>query len=369
MGDLRGQIRSGLKFLIGAIACLVVIGFIFIYSSSSVYALEYANDAAFFVKKQLLGLVLGLVAAFIFALMPLRLIYYLTPLFFLTSLGLTCLTLMPGISYRIHGSSRWLNMSGFVFQPSEVLKWGLLLFVAFLLTRKEGLVRMPVRRYLPILIILAVTSLVLLKQPDFGLTVALGSTILCLLFIAYPDWKYVFGLCFMGVPFLGLLIYLEPYRLKRILIFINPWRDPQGAGFQIIQSLIAVGSGGLFGIGISHSRQKFFYLPMQHTDFIFSIIAEETGFLGSAAVIFLYMFVLYKGMRLSWQLSSPFARYIIQGFVLLISIQAIINIAVAVGLFPTKGIGLPFVSYGNSSLLCSLAMVGIIISCVRSEFS
>jgi len=361
------QIRGDLRFLIGAIACLILIGFIFIYSSSSVYALEYMQNAAFFVKKQAVGLILGLVAAVVLSLLPLRLIYYLTPLIFLISFVLTMGTLVPGFACRIHGSSRWLKLGSIVFQPSELLKWALILYVAFLLARKEYLVRIPYRRYLPILIILIITSLVLLKQPDFGLTVALGATVMCLFFIAYPDWKYVFGLGLTAVPLLALLIYFEPYRLKRILVFLNPWNDPQGAGFQVIQSLIAVGSGGLFGIGIAHSRQKFFYLPMQHTDFIFSIILEEIGFLGAFAVIFLYIFILYKGLRLSWQLSSAFARYVVQGFVLLVSIQAIINIAVAVGLFPTKGIGLPFISYGNSALLCGLAMIGILVNCVRSE--
>ena len=358
-------IKKNFRLLAGAIFCLVIIGLIFIYSSSSVYALQYAQDAAFFVKKQFLGLVLGLVAAFILALFPVRLIYCLTPLFFLGSLGLTMLTFFHGFAYRMHGSSRWLNLGGFVFQPSELLKWSLILYVAFLLSRKEDMVRRPYKRYLPILIILGITGIILLKQPDFGLTVALGATVLCLLFIAYPDWKYVMGLCFAGIPLVGLLIYFEPYRMRRILTFLNPWQDPQGAGFQVIQSLIAVGSGGWFGIGISHSRQKFFYLPMQHTDFIFSIIAEETGFIGSFIIIFLYVFILYKGLQLSWKLKNSFGRYLVQGFVLLVTIQAIINIAVAVGLFPTKGIGLPFVSYGNSSLLCSVAMMGIIWRVVR----
>jgi len=367
MHSAQKSIKRNLNLVIGAVICLVIIGFIFIYSSSSVYAMEHAQNAAFFVKKQAFGLLLGLVAALLLSFFPLRFIYCLTPVMFLGSLVLTLMTLIPQFSYRIHGSSRWLNLGGFVFQPSEMLKWALILYVAFLLARKEDLVRSPLRRYLPILFVLVLTSLVLLRQPDFGLAVALGATVICLFFIAYPDWKYVFGLGLSAIPLLGLLIYFEPYRVKRILTFLNPWHDPQGAGFQVIQSLIAVGSGGLFGIGISHSRQKFFYLPMQHTDFIFSIIAEETGFLGSAIVVFLYIFILYRGFRLSWQLSLPFARYVVQGFVLLVSIQAIINISVAVGLFPTKGIGLPFISYGNSALICGLVMVGILIACVRSE--
>ena len=361
------KLHRNLKLLFGAIGCLIIIGFIFIYSSSSVYALEFVHDAAYFVKKQFVGFGLGLIAAFVLALIPLRLTYCLSPLFFFGSLGITFLTLIGSFAYRIHGSSRWLNLGGFIFQPSELLKWSLILYVAFLLSRKEDLVRKLYRRYIPILFVLALASLILLKQPDFGLTVTLGATVLGLFFIAYPDWKYVLWLCLMAVPVGALLIYLEPYRVKRILTFLDPWRDPQGAGFQVIQSLIAIGSGGLWGIGVSCSRQKFFYLPMQHTDFIFSIIAEETGFIGVFIVISLYIFILYKGLQLSWHVSSVFGRYVIQGFVLLTTIQAIINMAVAVGLFPTKGIGLPFISYGNSALLCNIAMLGIIWRIVRES--
>lgn len=354
-----------LKILLGIITLLVVIGLVFIYSSSSAYALSYAQDSAYFVKKQLLGVLFGVVAALACSRVSARVWCRLAPWLFLLAVGVTVLTLVPGLSYRMHGSSRWVRVAGFSFQPSELLKWAVVLFIAYVLARKEYLLKNPWRRYIPILLVLGLVSALLLKQPDFGLMVTLGSTIIALFFVAYPDWKYVCMLILAAVPVLGALIYLEPYRLKRILVFLNPWDDPQGAGFQIIQSLIAIGSGGLFGVGISHSRQKFFYLPMQHTDFIFSIIAEETGFLGSVFLVVLYAAFLYVGLRLSWRVSDAFSRYVIQGFVFLISIQAIINIAVATGLFPTKGIGLPFVSYGNSSLLASLAMVGVVISCAR----
>ncbi len=353
------------KILVGIIGCLVLIGLIFVYSSSSVYALEFAHDAAYFFKKQLLGLVLGCIAAIVLSRLSLNRLYRLTPYIFLGALALTMLTFIPGFAHRIHGSSRWLNLGGVMFQPSELLKWAVVLYTAAALARKEDLHKSMVKRYIPVLLVLITVSLVLLKQPDFGLMVTIGATVLCLLFIAYSDWKYVLALLAAAIPVGGLLIYLEPYRLKRMITFLNPWQDPQGAGFQVIQSLIAVGSGRLCGVGISHSRQKFFYLPMQHTDFIFSIIAEETGFLGSFFVIFLYLALLYQGMRLAWELAAPFARYVVLGFTIMVNLQAIINIAVAVGLFPTKGIGLPFVSYGNSSLLCSVAMLGIIAACVR----
>ncbi len=366
MNKPSARVRSDFKIIVGAVACLIVIGFIFIYSASSFYAFEYAQSSTFFLKKQLIGLTLGLFFAWIFSRLPLRLIYYLAPITFIVALGLTALTLIPQFAYTMHGSSRWLQLGGFIFQPSELLKWALIIYIANMLARKES-VRAAHKRYLPALIILGLAAIVLLKQPDFGLTATLGATVVCLFFIAYPDWRYVFGLCFAAIPVLSLLIYIEPYRVKRILTFLNPWQDPQGAGFQVIQSLIAIGSGGALGLGISHSKQKFFYLPMQHTDFIYSIIGEETGFLGAGIVILLYILILYKGLQLSWRVPIPFGRYIIQGFVSLVTIQSIINIAVAVGLFPTKGIGLPFVSYGNSSLLCAIAMMGVIARIVKES--
>lgn len=348
---------------VSLVATLVLIGFIFIYSASSVYAMTYAHDPAFFVKKQLIGLVIGTCAALVCMLLPLRVLYVLTPLMFFGALCLTLLTLVPGLAVHMHGSSRWLRLGPLQFQPSEALKCASVLYVAHIVSRKYWLTRSIVRRYVPVLLVLGLSAVVLLKQPDFGSAVAIAASSLLLVFIAYHDWYLVVGL--IGVGFVGatVLVLSEPYRLKRVLTFLDPWRDPQGAGFQVIQSLIAVGSGGLLGVGVSHSSQKFFYLPMQHTDFIFSIIAEETGFAGAAVLVCLYAALLYQCVRLALGAHSAFGRFAILGFAFLVGIQALVNMAVSVGLFPTKGIGLPFISYGNSSLMCFLAMAGVVIRC------
>ena len=215
--------------------------------------------------------------------------------------------------------------------------------------------------------IIAVTSIALLLQPDFGMTVTLCATGIAMAFIAGVQPKHIGATIALFLPCALFLIYLKPYRIKRIMTFLNPWADPQGAGFQIIQSFIAIGSGSLWGVGIGQSKQKFFYLPMQHTDFIFSIIAEETGFFGSFSLIFFLMLFLYAGLRLATAQSDLFARYTIFGFVILLSLQALINIAVTTGLVPTKGIGLPFISYGNSSLVATCAMLGLIINMLRNS--
>lgn len=358
------KLHTDLRFFLILIICLLIIGLLFIYSSSSIFALAKYGSANYFVKKQLIGVTLGLIGLFIGRIIPLNLIKNLSPLFFGSSLLLTLLTLSSHFSDKIHGSRRWLSIHGFSFQPSELLKISLIIYLSYFLTKEDAQLRSFKYGYLPFLVILALVAAILLKQPDFGMTVTLLTTAFILFFSMQFRAKQLIITLMTLLPTAGALIYLRPYRWHRILTFLNPWKDPQGAGFQIIQSLIAIGSGSLVGIGISHSKQKYFYLPMQHTDFIFSIIAEETGFLGSLTLITIYFLFLYFGMRISWRLKDPFASLLTFGFVVLISLQTMINLAVATGLAPTKGIGLPFVSYGLSSLLCSMCMVGIIINCV-----
>jgi cell division protein FtsW len=357
----KKTVKTLLHCIIACVILLCTIGLIFVYSSSSVFALERYGSASYFAKKHLMGLIIGLIAGLMVQVIPLETIKRTTPLAFYVSLLLTLCTLMPGLSHKIHGSQRWLSLGSFSFQPSELLKITLVLYLAYLLTPSKLYRRWATLSFTQFIIILVCISVILLKQPDFGLTITLVVTGCIMLFIARLHSKQLLITTAALIPLAGVLVVLKPYRLKRILIFLNPWDDPQGAGFQIIQSLIAIGSGGLTGVGISNSKQKFFYLPMQHTDFIFSIIAEETGFIGSVIIILLYAFLLYTGLRLAWQLHDPFCSYATLGFIIVINLQAIINLCVTTGLVPTKGIGLPFISYGNTALLCSILMVGLII--------
>jgi cell division protein FtsW len=363
----RKTMNADLSMFLISITALIIIGLIFIYSSSSVYALEKFGSAHYFVKKQVFGLILGLCALMIARFVPLDLIKHLSPLFFMISLTLTGCTLLPWFSQRIHGSSRWLNIFGFGFQPSELIKVSFILYLAYFLTKRLHRASSFTHNFLPFLCILGITSAMLLKQPDFGLTVTLTLTACAMLFIAEFQTRNLMFTLLALIPIVITLIYWKAYRLKRILTFLNPWSDPQGAGFQIIQSLIAIGSGRYSGLGIAHSKQKFFYLPMQHTDFIFSIIAEETGFIGSCFLILLLTIMLYFGYRMAWRMTDPFCVFATFGFVTLMSLQAVINLTVATGLAPTKGIGLPFVSYGNTALICHLVMVGLIINMVSEN--
>lgn len=362
----RKKLQTDGHILIFIAAILIIIGLVFIYSASSVYAIERFNQSYYFVKKQLIAIMLGFIGMACARYMPLIWIKKLSPWAFFGSFILTAATFIPQLSLRVHGSSRWLKFGSFSFQPSELFKISLILYVAYLLT-KEKKNSSIAHTYIPLIVIMGMTCAVLLKQPDFGLTVTLCATIFAMLFVTQPSIKYIMIALGALLPAAFALIVYKPYRLKRILTFLDPWSDPQGAGFQIIQSLIAIGSGGFWGLGISQSKQKFFYLPMQHTDFIFAIIAEETGLFGASILIILYTLFLYFGMRIFRQLTDSFSALATFGFIILITLQTVINLAVATGLAPTKGIGMPFVSYGNTALICAMAILGLISNMIHAQ--
>ena len=363
----RTTIRRSTNALVIIATTLVTAGVVFVYSSSSVFALEKFGSSEYFIKKQLIGLVLGVLGFLVCRLIPVDLLRTLSPILFLSSLGFTALTMLPSFAMRVHGSSRWLNIFGFSFQPSELLKFAFVLYIAHVLAKRERSNSSFLSLYIHVGIVAAVTALLLLKQPDFGLAVTLFVTAFSLLFTHRFNARYALFTVISLITAATGLVAFRAYRIKRIMTFLNPWKASKGAGFQIIQSLIAIGSGGVTGVGISHSKQKFFYLPMQHTDFIFSIIAEETGFLGCAFLVMLYLLFLYFGIRVAWYLEKTFSVLTTLGFTFLITLQAATNMLVVTGLLPTKGVGLPFISYGNSSLIFTLCMLGVIINCGREE--
>ncbi|MCK5310928.1 MAG: putative lipid II flippase FtsW, partial [Desulfobacteraceae bacterium] len=353
---------TDLHIFLGVIATLIIIGFVFVFSSSSVYALEKFGSSYYFVKKQIIGFIIGLAAFFFIRILPIKLIKFLVPFTFLTTLTLTAMTKLPQFAVRIHGSSRWLKLFGFTFQPSEILKFSLIVYVAYFISKKQAVISSFFKSYLPLLFIIGLTSLVLLSQPDFGLTVTICCTIFILLYVAHFPPQYLLSTLICLIPAGITLIYLKPYRFKRILTFLNPWADPKGSGFQIIQSLIAIGSGSFWGVGVSHSRQKFFYLPMQHTDFIFSIIGEELGLIGVLTVFILYSIILIRGAKIARASDNIFGSMIAAGLTISLALQVIINTGVALGTLPTKGLTLPFLSYGGTSLLINMAAMGILIN-------
>lgn len=359
------SVSADLRVFVAIVLALVLIGCVFIYSASSVYSLERLGSAHYYLTRQVLGIILGLVSAVVIQYISLESIKKCVPYVYLASIGLTLCTFVPQLSRRVHGASRWLSFGGFAFQPSELLKVSLIVYLAYILCKKDWGHASFWRDFVPLMFIIGLPCALLLAQPDFGTAATLAGSSFILLFLASFSMRLL-GLAMSAVvPLIFILALAKPYRFNRLLTFINPWHDPQGAGFQIIQSLIAIGSGSWFGVGIGNSRQKFFYLPMQHTDFIFSVIAEEVGLIGSSLVIILLLLLLHRGMRIAVNATDTFARYLTAGFTVLISLQSLFNIAVATGLVPTKGFGLPFVSYGNTGLVVDLFMVGLIVRAHR----
>lgn len=361
------KIRKDLRIFLSITALLTIIGFVFIYSSSSVFALEKYGSEMYFLKKQLIYFIPSIICFFIFASISTSFLKKASPYFFLIALFLTALTLIPRFGLRVHGSNRWLNLFGFSMQPSEGLKLFLFIYFGYFLEKKQKNIKSFFQSYLPFLAILGITFAVLLKQPDFGSVMTILITSLILFFIAEFNMIYLIVTVALAMPAAIYLVFTKSYRLNRILIFLNPWSDPQGKGFQIIQSLIAIGTGSLWGLGISNSKQKFFYLPMQHTDFIFPIIAEETGFIGSCIIITLFLLFCFYGLRIVMNLTDTFAFFTSLGFIIFISLQAVINLMVSCALLPTKGLGLPFISYGGTALICFFCMVGLIVNFVRTQ--
>ena len=338
---------------------LNTIGLLFIYSASSIYALEKYGDALYFLKKQLISSGIGWLSCFFIFFIPFRYIFDYALVWWLISCSVTAGTLLW--AKPINGACRWFSIAGFSIQPSEFLTVATILYVATFLQRHVS----PQKPFftpklIPFMGLLGVTSYVLVAQPDFGSTVTLITTAAALFFVVGISYQECLIIASLLIPLFTALIFSKKYRLIRLMTFLDPWSDPRGRGFQIIQSLLAIGSGKLFGLGLGMSRQKFFYLPMQHTDFIFSIIAEEIGFVGIGFLLVFYVLFFYYGFSLAQHASLPQASLFIMGAVLFVTIKTVLNCLVCTGMVPTKGLALPFISYGGSALIAQWFIVGLV---------
>ncbi|MCB0326687.1 MAG: putative lipid II flippase FtsW [Bdellovibrionales bacterium] len=341
---------------------LLMIGLIMVYSASSLTSIEMYQDGTFFLKKHLAMLAIGIFVMTISFFSPLSLIRKLTLPLFLIAFILLVLLLVSKMGVEAKHATRWIEIFGFRFQPSELAKPALILFVAGYIDRVGKRLQSFQDGLLPLLIIVGLMLLLIMKQPDFGTTVTIAATLGMMLFIGEMKWSHFFSLL-LGFLFLGAgLVYSAQYRVNRVLAFLNPWNDPQGKGFQILQSYIAFGRGGLQGEGLGDGTQKLLYLPEAHTDFIFSVIAEELGLIGSLSVVFLFFVLVLQGFRLVHRISDPYASQLALGITCLFGLQACLNMGVVMGLLPTKGLTLPFVSYGGSSLIVSCFLMGILLS-------
>jgi cell division protein FtsW len=348
--------------LLGAVLLLTVLGVVMVYSASAVYAGARLGDALWFFKRQLAGAALG-VAAMVLALrVGYRRLEKLAAPLLLLALLLLVLVHVPGLGRAAGGARRWLAAGPLQFQPSEVAKLALVLWLSRSLARRHDRIREFSAGLLPHLLVLGLVCALLLAEPDFGTTAVLVCLTFALLFVAGTPLLHLACTAAVAAPIAAYLVLHSPYRLRRVLAFLDPWADPRGHGYQAVESLLAFGAGGASGVGLGGSHQKLFFLPAAHTDFILSIVGEELGFVGVCGVLLLFAVVIWRGLRAAHNAPDPFGCYVALGVTLLLALEALVNAGMALSLLPTKGMALPFLSYGMSSAVASLVGAGILLS-------
>lgn len=336
-----------------------------VYSASAVFALHKYGDPFYFAKRQFLFAALGVFFMFLMTHVDsTHLKKWAKPGLFIC-LCLLLIVLIPGVGILRNGARSWIGFGAFSIQPSEFMKLAMILFLAHLFAQQHFQLSSFRQGFLPSLTILGLAFGLIMLQPDLGSGTVLVGTGLILIFVGGARWKHLMSFVLVGLlGFVG-LVMAAPYRIARITAFIDPWQDPLGAGYQLIQSLYAMGPGGLMGLGFGMSRQKHLYLPEPHTDFIYSILAEELGFLGAGTVIILFAVLIWRGYRVAMTTRDMFHRIVASGITSMLMIQSVINIGVVSGAFPVTGITLPFLSYGGSSLTLTLVAVGVLLNISR----
>ena len=333
--------------LLGSVLLLVGMGLVMVYSASAITSLEKMGDSFYFLKRQAIAAGIGLVGMAVAMKLGYRRMARLAYPLLVVAIILLVLVLIPGLGHSAGGARRWIRMPGISLQPAEITKVAWVIYLAYSLAKKREKVKSFSVGFLPHLAIAGLLVVLCMLEPDFGSSVALLFLMFVLLF---------------ALPFAYAAIARSEYRMKRILAFLDPWAHRHDVGYQVSESLMSIGSGGLTGLGLGDGRQKLFFLPEAHTDFIFAIIGEELGLLGVLALVLLYGVIIWRGIRASLAASEPFGTYLGLGITSLIGFQAIVNMSVAMGLVPTKGLTLPFISYGGSSLIMLMGAAGLLLS-------
>jgi cell division protein FtsW len=349
------------KLLFTATLLLVCTSVVMVYSASAVVAMQVFQNQYLFLFKQLTFALVGLLLVQVIMRVDYR--NYRQPVVIWTVLGVSAIALVAVLfGAPRNGATRWLNLGGLGIQPSEVAKIAVIVFVAALLERRMDRIDEPAYALLPIGAVLAVIIGLILIEPDLGTAVSILMIASVMIFAAGIDLRYVAGLAMMALPALYILVWTSEYRWKRVTAFLDPWASPLDDGYQMIQSMIAVGVGGVFGRGLMAGTQKHFYLPEPHNDFIFAVISEELGLLGAMVVVACFCIITWRGLRTSMRAPDRFGAFLALGLTTMVAFQAFFNISVVLGILPTKGIPLPFVSYGGSSLLINLVGMGILLN-------
>lgn len=341
---------------------LVALGLTMVLNASTVMAQSEYHDPYFFIKRQALYAVLGLVVLYLGRSINYhryeRLAY---PFLFLT---LICLLLVftPGIGGKVRGAARWIKLGPFNVQPSEFTKLAVALFLAYSLTKKQDKMKVFSIGFVPHMVVAGIFIVLVGLEPDFGTAITIAAIVFTMLFVGGTRLTHILLALGSGVGMAVIMVLRDPKKMGRVFSYLDPWKYGQDVGYQLKQSLLAIGSGGLWGVGPGQSRAKLFYLPDAHTDFIISIFSEETGFIGVMLILILFAVLVYRGFLTSLRAQDSFGSYLALGLTLLIGLPAVINLGVVSGIFPTKGLSLPFLSYGGSSLLANLLAVGILLN-------
>ena len=352
--------------LVGLVFLLIVLGMVFIYSASSYSAQIKYDDSFYFVKKQLVGFLMG-IAVMLFCINFnyanfVKLRWWVVAI----SIVLLLLVFVPGLGKNNLGANRWITIGGFSLQSSEVAKFGFVIFSACYLAKHYNKTKI-FWGIVPIMAVGGVICLLILLEPNLSVTLCVGCVMLIMLIIGGMRAKHFLIILIPAICLVPILIIIEPYRLQRLMAFLDPWASPKEEGFQLIQSLYALGSGGLFGVGLFNSRQKYLFLPFSESDFIFSIIGEELGFVGCVLVILIYSVVIWKGVKIALNAKDRLGCYLAGGITSVIAVQLLINIAVVTGSIPPTGIPLPFMSAGGTSLMVFMGAVGILLNISKDE--
>lgn len=354
--------------LLISVMLLIGIGLVAVYSASSILAEARYGDHYYYLKRQtifcLFGVMLMILAKNINYLFYRKLVYVLLGLVFL----LLILLLVPGLGIKVGGAQRWIKFGFISLQPSEAAKLSLAIFMAYSMSKNVEHMGTFLNGLLPHLLMAAIVIALILLQPDLGTAVIIGMWVLILLFVGGVHLGQLLVLLGLMTPAVFYLISHTAYRLHRWWAFLNPWEDPHGFGFQIIHSFLAFGSGGLAGVGLGNSKQKLFYLPEPHTDFVAAIIAEEAGFIGVSVLLILFALIVIRGIKIALNAPDLFGTYLALGISCMLAVQVMVNMGVVMALLPTKGLTLPFISYGGSSLVISLISMGVLMSISRKAF-
>jgi cell division protein FtsW len=349
------------KWLFLATLALICASVVMVYSASALVALEKFQQPYLFVTRQMMWAAVGVAVLSIVMRVDYR--AYRSDRMIWALLAIVAVMLVAVLFARpINGTRRWFGIGGFGIQPSELAKLAAIFFTALMLERRRTRINELGYSLLPVALIVGALVGLILLQPDFGTAVSLLAVIAVMVFAAGISYRYLFGAALLALPALYVILMQADYRRRRLLTFMDPWADPLGDGFQIIQSLIAVGTGGVFGKGLMNGVQKLFYLPEPHTDFIYAVISEETGLLGATLVLVCFCVIAWRGLRTSMRAPDTFGAFLALGITMMLVLQAFVNISVVLGLMPTKGIPLPLVSNGGSSMLINLLGIGVLLN-------